>query len=337
LVLQPRLDGAGGRFWGEEDAYGFAVLDAATEPSRDQRDDAGRARADNLQAWLHHTCPNDIDAEGAGTSEGAPSGGQVPAHLLAAAAQAGDLTHEGPATAESGEGDAAPDDDPAAVLGSFVEGLPGSVQARIAAGRDLVPPKLLVRFDLASLLDHTQVPADLLTRLVGGKLRLTSAAARQVIDRAGAQIRAVVVDDGEVVGVGRATRVPPGWLTDAIHATHDTCTGPLCDRPALGADIDHAVPWTPDGDTPGGPTNLDNLGPLCAGTNRDRAAVGWEPVQYPGNGMRTWHHERSGLTTTSVPATWRPPGHRARMAALTGEPPDDPDPPHDAGGDPPPF
>ena len=377
LVLQPRLDGAGGRFYGEEDAYGFAILEAATAPRRDQLDDAGRARADNLQAWLHHTChephhecsgdshtgdeaagdqaagdqaAGDQAAgdEPAGESHAAadttrrPADGRPDADLSPGERQdgtvAGDADHgvERDGHTSHGHpghghtGDGPPTVDPDALLG-----LPDSIRRRILAGGDLSEPKLLVRLDLDTLLNLGQVPADVLVRLVGGRLRLTSTAARQVIDRAGAQIRAVVVDDGEVVGVGRATRVPPGWLADAIHAVHDTCTGPLCDRPALAADLDHADPWTPTGDRPGGPTDLDNLGPLCAATNRDRAATGWTPTQRPGRGLRTWRHQRSGLSTTSVPATWRPPGHRP--PASTADPPDPPAPPAPPHDDPPPF
>jgi hypothetical protein len=226
------------------------------------------------------------------------------------------------------------------VEGDLLAGLPGSIRARIEAGKTLPQPTMLARVELDTLLARSDIPAEILVRLLGGKLRLTAEAARQVADRAGAKIRAIVVDDGEVVGVGRATRIPPGWLSDAISAVHDTCTGPLCDRPALGADIDHARPWTPDGESPGGPTDLDNLGPLCASTNRDREATGWTPVQKPGTGLRTWHHERSGLTTTSVTGTWRPPGHTARIRAIRARRAkrDSPqDSQQDPGTDPPPF
>jgi hypothetical protein len=129
--------------------------------------------------------------------------------------------------------------------------------------------KLLLRCDYTELLDATRTPLDLLTRLVGGSLRLTSAAARRLLDQRGVELRTIIVDHGQVLGVGRASRVPPGWLRDATLAVHSTCTGPLCDRPALGADLDHAQPWQPThpDQLPGG-TDVDNLGPLCAATNR---------------------------------------------------------------------
>jgi hypothetical protein len=79
----------------------------------------------------------------------------------------------------------------------------------------LAAPRLLIRLPFDALFDE-RLPADLLTTLIGGRLRLTSQTARQLVDRAGARLRAVVVDDdGTVVGVGRATRQPPGFLSDA--------------------------------------------------------------------------------------------------------------------------
>jgi hypothetical protein len=176
-----------------------------------------------------------------------------------------------------------------------------------SAGGALPAVKLLLRCDYTELLDATRTPLDLLTRLVGGSLRLTTAAARRLLDHRGAELRTVIVDHGQVLGVGRASRVPPGWLRDATLAVHSTCTGPLCDRPALGADLDHARPWHPThpDQLPGG-TDVDNLGPLCGATNRTKEAAGWHARQHR-DGQRTWTHPRTGLQITSLPTTWRPP------------------------------
>jgi hypothetical protein len=174
--------------------------------------------------------------------------------------------------------------------------------------------KLLLRAELSDLLDATRTPPDLLTRLVGGQLRLTSTAARRLLDQRGAELRTIVVDHARVIGVGRTSRQPPGWLRDATLAVHSTCTGPLCDRPALGADLDHARPWHPTRpDEIPGTTDADNVGPLCATTNRAKEAAGWRATQHP-DGRRTWTHPRTGLQITSLPATWRPPatGERGR-------------------------
>jgi hypothetical protein len=201
-------------------------------------------------------------------------------------------------------------------------------------GGALPAVKLLLRAELTDLLDATRTPTDLLTRLVGGSLRLTSAAARRLLDQRGVELRTIVVDDGQVLGVGRTTRVPPGWLRDATLAVHSTCTGPLCDRPALGAELDHARPWHPThpDQLPGG-TDADNLGPLCATTNRAKETAGWRATQHP-DGRRTWTHPRTGLEVTSLPATWRPPPTRGRRdrgdPSHQHTPRDGPRPPHTA-------
>jgi hypothetical protein len=267
LHLQPRLDGTGGRFSGELDAVGLAIVDDATAPTRGQLDHPGGiggARADNLLTRLTHTCPP-------AASDGTPSG------------TSGTSDHDGDSATTGASGDH------------------GAVGPQPAV-------KLLLRCELDTLLDTPHTPAALLTRLVGGSLQLTAAAARRLVDAHGAELRTIIVDHGQVLGVGRATRVPPGWLRDATLAVHDTCTGPLCDRPALSADLDHATPWTPSHpNSPAGTTDVDNLGPLCATTNQAKETAGWRVHQHP-DGRRTWAHPRTGLTTISLPATWRPPG-----------------------------
>jgi hypothetical protein len=195
-----------------------------------------------------------------------------------------------------------------------------------SGGGGLPPVMLLARLELDTALDTGRMPLEVLTRLLGGKLQVTTTAARRLLDVHGTRLRTVLVDNGTVVGVGRATRVPPGWLTHAVLSIHDTCTGPVCDRPARGADIDHAAPWWPIDHRPGGATDLEELGPLCAGTNQAKETAGWRAEQTPA-GLRRWTHPRTGLTTTSIPATWRPPG----SDPPTSDPPDGTDPPGHTG------
>jgi CBS domain-containing protein len=189
----------------------------------------------------------------------------------------------------------------------------------------LPPVQLLARLELDTALDTGRLPLEVLTRLLGGKLQVTTAAARRLLEAHGTRLRTVLDDNGTVVGVGRATRLPPGWLTETVLSIHDTCTGPVCDRPARGADIDHAAPWWPTDDRPPGCTDLAELGPLCGETNRTKETGGWRAHQAP-DGLRRWTHPRTGLTTTSIPTTWRPPGDLG--------PPGDAGPP--GGSDPPP-
>jgi hypothetical protein len=297
LTLQANLEGTGGQGYLDLDAIGLALVDEATHPRAGQLDHPGglaAARADNLLSWLTHTChPDPADRTGSDAADGpdgpdgpdapdGPDGGPGRRHV--------DTTGDGGADATGGTGHT--DGDVAGGTGEWME--------------SLAPPKLLLRAELSDLLDTDQLPTELLTRLVGGSVRLTADAARRLCDRHGVELRTIIVDQGHVVGVGRQTRRPPGWFSDIVAALHDTCTGPLCDRPARGAQLDHAVPWWPTGPgRPPGTTDVDNIGPLCRTTNQDKEAAGWHATQ-TGDGRRRWHHPRSGLTTTSIPATWRP-------------------------------
>jgi hypothetical protein len=280
VTLQPYLDGTGGRFQGQLDAPGLALFDASTRPPEtllDHPGGLGAARADTMLARLAGAVPTPTEG-----------------------------TLEEPQSAD-------PTTDDEVALGSEVAGIEPSPW-----WAHLTPPKLVLRVPFGALLDD-RMPADLLTGLVGGRLRLTASAARRLTDARGAQLRSVVVDeDGSVIGVGRATRRPPGWLWDAMAALHDTCTGPGCDRAARGADLDHAAPWWPArSDDPLGTTDVDNVGPLCPTTNREKEAAGWRVTQTAA-GIRRWHHPRSGLTTTTVPSTWRPPDDPRRHRAPRG-------------------
>jgi hypothetical protein len=329
LWLQPNLDGTGGRFGGELTSLGLAVLDAATVPDRQQYQQAGSmeaARADNLLHRLTHTC----DATGRPDASDADAGEETRT-TRSGNADAADTTADETPDGDAAAGGAAAGGDEDGGLGWWEQQVGATLLSRLAS------PKLLLRVELQALLDGS-LPAQVLTRLTGGKLRLSSQAAAALLDARGAHLRTIIVDQGKVVGVGRATRQPPGFLKDIALSIHDTCTGPLCQRPALGADLDHATPWWPDHpDHPYGTTDAFNLGPLCLKTNRTRHLTGWSAVQHP-DGRRTWTHQRTGLTLTSVPATWRPPGwhppHR-HVDPHHDRPPIPPPPDHPPDHDPP--
>jgi hypothetical protein len=267
LVIQPTLDGTRGRIHGDYDATGLALLDDATAPTRHQLEHPGGAAGARADNLLTR------------------------------------LTHTCPdphaSRDDTGDGDAG--DGAGAGAGGGGGGGGGG-----PFGGGLGPVQLLLRAELDTLLGH-DLPVELLTRLSGGRLRITAPAARRLLERYGARVRTILTDHGSVIGVGRATRIPPGYLRDAALAVHDTCTGPYCTRPARGAELDHAVPWHPaHPDQPPGHTDHDNLGPLCDSTNRAKEAAGWRATQHP-DGRRRWHHPRTGLTITTIPTTWRPP------------------------------
>jgi hypothetical protein len=339
LWIQPNLDRTGGRFGGQLNTLGLAIMDEATAPDRSQRRFPGgaeAARAHNLLAYLSHPCPhledtrcadtchtgcNDRDGHGdggAGDDADAGRGTDARVDVRQDDGDHGDADVAGPGDAGNDDaGDARTDDAghrsgwmDALAAGLSLLGDDGGRRADelVASVGCLPAPKLLLRAELATLLDGDRLPVAVLTRLTGGQLRLSSEAARRLVEARGAEVRTIIVDQGEVVGVGRASRQPPGWLSDIVLAVHDTCSGPLCDRPARGADVDHARPWWPDATGDGyGTTDADNLGPLCPITNERRHEQGWHVAQHP-DGRRTWTHRRTGLTVVSVPSTWRPPG-----------------------------
>jgi hypothetical protein len=268
LALQPRLDATGGEVHGDFGAEGFALLDAALNTGPPP---AGRTRT-GLGA--------DVDRE---TSRaGARYFARQRAERLKQLCRTG-TTVSGPDGGPDGAADGA-GSDPDGGLSD----IPGN--------------QTLLRADLDTIL--SRMPAALLTRLTGGRLHVDAATARRLMDTYGTRLRLVLVDHGRIVGVGRASRQPPGWLAEATLALHDTCTEPGCQIAARDCDLDHARPWA-DRDRPGR-TDTDQLAPLCATANHDKETAGWTVTQQP-DGTRTWTHRRTGLTTTTLPATWRPP------------------------------
>jgi hypothetical protein len=219
--------------------------------------------------------------------------------------------------------------------------------------------------DVDQLLGHDGLPVELLTDLTGGRLKVASSTARDWLDQAGCRLRTIVLDDtGQILGVGRAVRQPPGWLEQATRATDATCRAPGCRTAASVCDLDHHTPWHPrrPDDTPGG-TDADNLGPVCRTDNTAKHHQGWD-VERLGDGTIGWTHPRTGIHLRTIPwATARAAArHRRDRHPPDPRPPDrprgrgrdrpsplerelhtllargrDPDAGHDDGHDPPPF
>ena len=277
LGMQPRLDGSGGRLWGEFGATSWAVIDAALN-TRTTREPGST-----------------------GVQAGTADGHDVPADRAqvdgrSRAAQLVDALERGLAGGTEDDRQQA---------------TPPTMSDRDAATRRRRPsasrPQLLLRADLDTLLDRAQTPGVLLTGLLGGQVRVSAPTARRLLEERGADLRTVILDQtGGVVGVGRRVRVAPGWLRDATLALHDTCSAPGCGAPARTSEIDHARPWRParPDDLPGD-TNIAELAPLCAVHNQHKERDGWK-VRQTTDGRRTWTHQRSGLTTRTVPSTWQP-------------------------------
>ncbi|QCC78186.1 HNH endonuclease [Nocardioides daphniae] len=70
---------------------------------------------------------------------------------------------------------------------------------------------------------------------------------------------------------------PPPRTRDQVVLRHHGCVFPFCGRDARAGDLDHVVPWDPDGHaTPG--TTPDNLAPLCRRHHRAKTDGRWRYV-----------------------------------------------------------
>jgi hypothetical protein len=299
VAMQPRLDGTGGRIHGELDGLGFGLVAAALSagaplpgrrrglvgqaPTGTEVDDhhrLGRHRADRLV----QLCADDLARHGQPVTPGAPS--------------AADL----PPTADLRTADQAP-----AADGS------GADRTRALA------PEATLLLDLDQLLGHHGLPVELLTQLTGGRLKVATPTARRWLDEAGCRLRTIVLDDtGQVLGVGRATRQPPGWLTAATRATDATCRAPGCRTAARVCDLDHHTPWHPTRpDQQAGTTDAPNLGSLCRTDNHLKERQGWQVARHQ-DGTIGWNHPRSGYTVRTLP--WATTRAAARPPAPPGPP-----------------
>lgn len=147
---------------------------------------------------------------------------------------------------------------------------------------------------LDSLLDGS-VPARVVSRLTA-RMQVTAAAARRIADAGHADVRLVVMDSGRPVGVGRAMSVPPGWLRDAIVATHPTDTAPCSNTPAVLCDMEHAVPFDD-----GGQTDVANVAPVSRRWH-SRKTAGDIDLHRHADGRATWTATATGYTVVTWPA-----------------------------------
>ncbi len=108
--------------------------------------------------------------------------------------------------------------------------------------------------------------------------------ARQVIeDQPQARWRVSVSEGGEPLWSGVTRRRPTARQRRDVGGRSRTCVFPGCRMPATQSDLDHTVAWSE-----GGPTEIDNLAPLCRHDHRLKHEGGW-----------TLRREKTGLTWTS--------------------------------------
>lgn len=156
-------------------------------------------------------------------------------------------------------------------------------------------PLVLATVDLDALLDTTRTPGWLLHTLAGGRMKVSATALQQLVDARGADLHTIVLDQvGQALGAGQTTRVPPGWLRQAIWARDLAVRDPDASTPVRRADLDHLTAW------PDGPTTVDNLHPLGRTWHNHKTSRHWT-VTRARDGTTTWRHQRHGWTLRLAP------------------------------------
>jgi len=107
----------------------------------------------------------------------------------------------------------------------------------------------------------------------------------------------------------------PERIAEQVRLRDRTCVHPFCQRPARFCDLDHIVPFDPDG--PPGQTSTFNLALLCRRHHRLKTHGGWtytmiEPGVFLWHSPygHTWLRDRTGttdLTPPSLPPPVPPP------------------------------
>ena len=78
---------------------------------------------------------------------------------------------------------------------------------------------------------------------------------------------------GAVLDHGRTTYRPPAALADFVRARDAVCRHPRSRRAATACELDHVIPWDPDG-----ATNEADVATLCAAHHDLKERSGWEVV-----------------------------------------------------------
>jgi Domain of unknown function (DUF222) len=103
-----------------------------------------------------------------------------------------------------------------------------------------------------------------------------------------AELIAELAQSARLAPLSRPAHAPePGYtpsakLAEFVRCRDLTCRAPGCDRPAIGCDLDHTIPYAA-----GGATHPSNLKCLCRLHHRLKTFCGWRDQQLP-DGMVIW-------------------------------------------------
>ena len=154
-----------------------------------------------------------------------------------------------------------------------------SLVAAVTSGGDVVV-QLHVLVDLATLRDGLH--ANSVCELADGTPLPVSVVRQMACE---AEIVPVVLNgDGRALDIGRGARLATEAQRQALRAMHRTCIHPDCQVPFDECRIHHVIPWER-----GGPTDLDNLAPLCESRkhHHDVHEGGWT-LTMTANRIATW-------------------------------------------------
>ncbi len=89
---------------------------------------------------------------------------------------------------------------------------------------------------------------------------------------------------------------PPAWMRELVELRDGHCIFPGCTVDARSCDLDHEIPYDPDG--PPGQTRPDNLACLCRRHHRAKTAGLWRYTRTPdGHYLWTGPHGTTHLVT----------------------------------------
>jgi len=127
--------------------------------------------------------------------------------------------------------------------------------------------------------------------------------------------RVVHGPDGVPIDVGRRYRTATSGQWAALRSLHRSCAWSRCDRPLSHCQAHHIRTWQE-----GGPTNLDNLVPLCSQHHHLVHEGRWRIELLPDRSLRA--HRPDGAHHRTTPQPTRRPPPLGEHRTLTTEQPD---------------